>query len=148
MIVYVDSSALLKRVFNEAESDALESALADHVEAGDTLAVSALAWVEVERAVRTALSADEASSPGDTAAAALAGVAEAPLGPDVVSLARRTAPAVLRSLDALHLATAILLDADLMLTYDDRLSAAARYNGLDVGSPGRARGDEDESAEV
>lgn len=137
MIVYVDSSALLKRVFEEAESEALEATLAEHVDAGDRLVVSALAWVEVERAVRGALSSSD-DTPGDVAAAALSGIAESPMGPDVVSLARRLAPAVLRSLDALHLATAILLDVDVIVTYDDRLMVAARTSGLAVRAPGRA----------
>jgi hypothetical protein len=52
-----------------------------------------------------------------------------------VSLARRIEPNLLRSLDAIHLATAVLLDADTVLTYDDRLAEAARYNGLTVSAP-------------
>ena len=49
------------------------------------------------------------------------------------------APASLRSLDAIHLATAISLGEDLtaVVAYDDRLIAAARRNGLSVRSPGR-----------
>jgi hypothetical protein len=46
-----------------------------------------------------------------------------------VSLARRIEPNALRSLDAILLATAVLLDVDTVLTYDDRLTTAARHNG-------------------
>ncbi len=56
---------------------------------------------------------------------------------DVVSVARRIEPLVLRSLDAIHLATAVLIDADLVVTYDDRLADACRRNSLAVASPGR-----------
>lgn len=135
MIVYIDSSAALKRVFDEAGSEALESALDAHVGAGNTLVSSALAWVEVERATRTALAHEESADPAELAAQALSGVGEFPLGADVISLARRVGPIVLRSLDAVHLATAILADADVIATYDDRLAAAARANGLSVAAP-------------
>lgn len=69
---------------------------------------------------------------------ALSGVAEHPLVGEVVSLARRVNPNELRSLDAIHLAAALLLDADLVLTYDDSLAAACAANGLAVASPERA----------
>jgi predicted nucleic acid-binding protein len=45
----------------------------------------------------------------------------------------------LRSLDAIHLATALLLlrdDLDMVLTYDQRLAAAAKAEGLPVQTPG------------
>jgi uncharacterized protein len=44
-------------------------------------------------------------------------------------------PKALRSLHAIHLATAVLVDADLIITYDTRLEAAARHNGLAVAKP-------------
>jgi len=69
--------------------------------------------------------------------AAMSGVDERPMSADVVSIARRIEPLVLRSLDALHLATAVLIDADLVVTYDDRLADACRRNALAVESPGR-----------
>jgi hypothetical protein len=66
---------------------------------------------------------------------ALSGIAERPIAADVVSLARRTGPNLLRSLDAIHLATAILVDADVVITYDDRLAEAARRNDVTVLAP-------------
>ena len=44
---------------------------------------------------------------------------------------------MLRSLDAIHLATALLIreDVDALLTYDDRLAAAATAHGLQVATP-------------
>lgn len=44
----------------------------------------------------------------------------------------------LRALDAIHLSTAMALDHDVdVVTYDDRLAAAAREDGLRVIQPGR-----------
>jgi predicted nucleic acid-binding protein len=59
--------------------------------------------------------------------------------PAIIELAARIDPPHLRSLDAIHLATALSIDdADLeVITYDDRLAAAARANGLTVVQPGR-----------
>ena len=135
MIVYVDSSALIKRVVAEPESEGLDLALAGYVADQDVLVSSSLAWVEVERALRSIVSADLRFDVGESARVAMSGIAERVIGADVVSLARRIEPPVLRTLDAIHLATAVLLDADLVITYDDRLAAAARRNSLDVAAP-------------
>jgi uncharacterized protein len=137
--IYVDSSALIKRTVEEAESDAVEAALGRYVSDGAAVVASSLAWIEVSRALRSRLSdgrydEDEAQEAIDVA---LSGVAERPISEDVVGLARRVAPPILPTHDAIHLATAILLDADVVLTYDDRLAEACRHNGLTVGAPGR-----------
>jgi uncharacterized protein len=131
--IYVDSSALIKRAIEEPESDALDETLEAHVAADDVLVASSLAWVEVTRAIRAA--AQPENDINDLIESALSGVAERPITADVVSLARRISPESLRSLDAIHLATAVLLDADLIVTYDNRLEAAARFNGLAVDRP-------------
>jgi uncharacterized protein len=55
------------------------------------------------------------------------------------SILRRAAtvePAFLRSLDAVHLATALDTGAEAMIVYDRRLADAARAHGLTVMSPG------------
>ncbi|UKA59821.1 hypothetical protein [Arthrobacter sp. FW306-2-2C-D06B] len=46
-------------------------------------------------------------------------------------------PGRLRSADAIHLATAIRLQADLMIAYDGELLAAAVDAGIPVLSPGK-----------
>lgn len=139
MRTYVDSSALIKRGVEETESDALDAMLEEQVADGAALVASSLAWVEVGRALRRLADGgrhrDE--SIADAIDVALSGVAERPLTDDVVSLARRVAPPRLRTLDALHLATAIVLDVDLVLTYDDRLADACRHHGLATSAPGR-----------
>ncbi len=136
MRIYLDSSAVIKRVVIEAESHDLISAIDRSYADGDVLISSSLAWIEVTRALHTrAVSAFAVATVH--ADAALSGVAEHPISREVVSLARRVQPPVLRSLDAIHLASALLLDADQIMTYDDRLAAACVDNGLVVASPGR-----------
>ncbi|MFC9694047.1 type II toxin-antitoxin system VapC family toxin [Kribbella sp. NPDC056951] len=135
MHVYVDSSALLKRVFAEQESAELLSFLDGHYQQDDVLATSSLGLVEVSRSVlsraRTPIAA------GDLIDEAMSGIDERPMTADVVSVARRVEPLILRSLDAIHLATAVLIDADVVVTYDDRLADACRRNSLAVAMPGR-----------
>lgn len=136
MHVYVDSSALSKRSLEEIESDALDAALMAHVSDGDVLHASSLAWVEVSRSIRSRLEREAPARVIDLIELALSGIEESPIDESVVSLARRLGPANLRSLDAIHLATAVLLDADLVVAYDDRLVAAAEELGLATVSPG------------
>jgi uncharacterized protein len=134
MRVYVDSSALIKRVVAERESAALVEALDAHHGGGDLLLSSSLAWIEVSRALRSRYHHRLSRVAADVDAA-LSGVAEHPMAPEVVSLARRINPDPLRSLDAIHLASALLVDADVVLTYDDRLGRACDENGLVVTTP-------------
>lgn len=134
MRVYLDSSAVIKRVIGEAESSALVEAIDGYVHDGALLVSSALAWIEVERALRTRRRGTSGAVAADVDAA-LSGVAEHMLSTEVVSLARRVSPDVLRSPDAIHLASALLLDADLVVTYDDRLATACAENGLAVARP-------------
>lgn len=135
MRVYVDSSALLKRVFAEVESPALLSDLRGHIDSGDALLSSSLAWVEVSRAVRAASSTPATGSVDVLVEIALSGVLEKPVTAEVVALARRLGPPVLRSLDAVHLASAVLLDVDLVVAYDHRLLDAAAENGFRTTAP-------------
>lgn len=134
MRIYLDSSALIKRVIDEQESDALVEFLDTHHEQADLLASSSLAWIEVSRAV---LARTKSAKAGPLIDDAMAGVDERSMSAEVVSVARRIEPLVLRSLDAIHLATAVLIDADVVVTYDDRLADACRRNALAVAMPGR-----------
>jgi predicted nucleic acid-binding protein len=130
-VVYVDSSALLKRVVVEAESTALRELLRETAGAGHLLTASSIAWLEVWRSLRRAAASDVAGLTD----AAFSGVAEFPLTNGLVVRARRVGDDHLRSLDALHLASAIGVQADVMVTYDERLAAASRLVGMTVRSP-------------
>lgn len=138
MRVYADSSALIKRSVAEPESDALESALEQWVSDEAAIVASSLAWIEVSRAISSAYERDRRGheAMADAIDVAMSGIAERTITDDIVSLARRITPAILRSLDAIHLATAIVLDVDLVVTYDDRLDAACKHNGLATSAPG------------
>ena len=135
MRVYFDSSALIKRVVAEDESDDLVDFLDARYKQGDVLASSSLAWVEVSRVVLARVR--KPADAGELIDGAMSGIDERQMTAEVVSIARRIEPLVLRSLDALHLATAVLIDADLVVTYDERLADACRRNALAVASPGR-----------
>lgn len=129
MRIYIDSSALIKRVVMETESEALIESLDRHHRADDLLVSSSLAWVEVSRALRTRADQGLASIAPEVDAA-MSGIAEQVVSDQVISLARRLNPHRLRSLDAMHLASALLIDADEVITYDDRLASACAENGL------------------
>jgi predicted nucleic acid-binding protein len=124
--LYVDTSALLKRVIIEEESPQVRAILRARSAAGDLVASSELAWVEVARALSRAgvPDADEVVS------VACTGVARQPLTPAVMRRARTIGPASLRSLDAIHLSAAISLGAVEMLTFDHRLAEAAESLGV------------------
>ena len=128
-MVYLDSSALVKLVVTEPESTALLQYLRDHPERVS----SALARVEVCRALRRTGAPEAALQRADQVLARIALVA---MDEPLLRAAATLPPRGLRSLDALHLATALSLD-DLVavVTYDQRLDAAAARAGLAVASP-------------
>jgi predicted nucleic acid-binding protein len=127
VLAYLDSSALLKLVHPEPESDAL-----DAVVAGLTVrASSELARVEVLRRARPHGPVAEAR-----ATRTLDGMDLRAIDEGVIAAAISLEPASLRSLDAIHLATALSLeDLDVFISYDSRLNAAAAAAGLNVESP-------------
>ena len=129
--LYVDSSALLKRVVREAESSAVRSLLRAADADGDLLTASSVAWLEVWRSLRRAGVVDLAG----TVNSALSGVAMFHLRDSVLVRARKVGYDELRSLDAIHLASALEIGADSILTYDDRLAESAAAVGLSVLAP-------------
>ncbi len=136
MHVYVDSSALVKRALAETESRQLVETLEGFVRDGDRLFSSTLAWIESTRTIRSRL---DTSPPGEVVelvSVALSGVIEYFVTEQVADVARRMGPASLRSLDAIHLATATLVGADLVCAYDQRLLLSAQELGFRTISPG------------
>jgi uncharacterized protein len=125
---YLDSSAIVKLVVREAES----SALRRYLRRRGPLLSSALARTEVLRSLLRAGPA--ALVRGQDALACLDLVR---LGNRVLDGAGMLPPPDLRSLDAIHLATAQQLAEDLgpFITYDERMAAAGRALGLRVVSP-------------
>lgn len=129
-ILYVDTSALLKRVLPEREAAPLVEALEERIDQGATLVTSTLTRVEVGRALRRHGGAGMGAF-----GCSLQGIALAQITDLVTELARAMDPPVLRSLDAIHLATAVALGAHELWTYDDRLAEAASLAGLAVRKP-------------
>ncbi len=128
-MTYLDSSALVKLVVSEPESDALRRYLAVRMDRVS----SALARVEVRRAVRRRDPSETTRRRADDVLARIALVA---VDEPVLRTAASMQPDPLRSLDAVHLATALsLAGLDIVVTYDQRLADAAVQHGLEVAAP-------------
>jgi len=128
---YLDASALVKLAVHEPETPALEHAVLNR----DALFSSELGAVELHRALgRSGRREAHAQAEEVLEAVFLAG-----LTPTIRERAGRLAPSTLRTLDAIHVATALSLSLpDLeFVTYDDRQADAARAHGLRVLQPGR-----------
>ena len=130
-MIYLDSSALLKLLYEESESAALGEWLS--VRAGTPLVSSELARVEVLRACRRVNSDALAEARG-----LLDELDLVPLSRGVVDLATEVGETSLRSLDAIHLASALSIREDLssFIAYDHRLCDAAATAGLELVRPG------------
>ncbi|WP_206680405.1 PIN domain-containing protein [Flaviflexus huanghaiensis] len=127
MIVYVDTSAMGALLIDQPESEALVNWL-DNSDA--YLVSSDLLETELRRlAVREDLDQSDVTR-------LLEGISLASLDRAVFRSAGVLPLPYLRTLDALHLESAIRLDAAMLLTYDHRLSQAARAVGLEVVAPG------------
>jgi predicted nucleic acid-binding protein len=127
-IVYLDSSALVKLVVPEPETAALRESLRDH----PRRVSSALARVEVPRAVRRHGIVTTARAQTLIRRLTLLRLDEA-----VLDAAAGLDDSVLRSLDAIHIASALALGGELaeLITYDHRMAEAATALGLRVAAP-------------
>ena len=127
-LAYLDASALVKLVLDEPETPALRR----HLGAVERKATSQIAIVEVTRAVRladpvpqTLLDARRLFEEAELVRTTRA----------IIERAAGLASARLRSLDAIHLATALELRPDEFIAYDSRLLEAAGLSGLVAASP-------------
>jgi predicted nucleic acid-binding protein len=131
LIVYLDTSAVMKLLVEEAESDAL----ADYLErsraaASDVLVASLLLHTELHCAANR--------RGGEIRVDAVNDVLSTLALVDVEAGDLKTAPLLagrLRSADAIHLATALRVDARMMIVYDDELRSAASSAGIRVFAP-------------
>lgn len=132
MICYVDTSAAMKLLVEEAESDALSAFLQSTAERRDqsTLVASWLLHTELHCAANR--------HPDDVDAESVGILLETVSLIDVTRgdlLTAGALPGRLRSNDAIHLAVALRVGADAMLSYDDELANAAAATGLSVQQP-------------
>jgi predicted nucleic acid-binding protein len=125
---YLDSSAIVKLAVREPESLALRR----YLRRRQPLVSSALARTEVLRALLQA--GDEAVARGRSVLERLDLVR---VNDRILNAAGARRPPALRSLDAIHLATASELGDELgaLVTYDDRMADAARQAGYRIVRP-------------
>jgi len=128
MALYLDSSALVKLIAVEKESDKLEAYIG-----GREIVSSEIARTEVVRAV-----VRRHAGLGEAAEDLLADLGLVVVNTVVTMAAAWIRPMTLRSLDALHVASARRLEGDLeaLVTYDRRMIEAGQMAGLPVASPG------------
>jgi predicted nucleic acid-binding protein len=126
---YLDSSALAKLVLPAPESAALRRDL----EACEQLVSSRLGAAELRRACARTPYRDI----GKHVNAVVARLLLVDVSAAILETAGRVEPVQLRTLDAIHLATALSLGPEVveLITYDTRLARAARQHGLTVRAP-------------
>jgi predicted nucleic acid-binding protein len=131
-MIYLDTSAALKLVVPEQETSDLEIWLAER--AGLPRVSSRLLRIEMLHTV-----ARNAPHRRDRANVILSSIALLSMD-DVAATAEVLGDGMLRSLDAIHLATAHEIRTELtaLVCYDKRLADSARSLGLPVEAPGRA----------
>jgi predicted nucleic acid-binding protein len=125
-LAYLDASALVKLVVEEAGSPALHRW---YVEA-ERIATSRVGVIETRRAARR--------RPHDEVRleAMIEAIAVFEIDAEIDRRASSIGPSSLRTFDAIHIATALALpDVDAFITYDDRQAEAARLVGLPVIRP-------------
>jgi predicted nucleic acid-binding protein len=127
--LYLDSSALIKVVVAEPESPGLRRFLRRE---GGRRVSSAVLRAEAMRAVRF-LGPDARAG----IRAALRRVDLVGIDDQILDNAGVLEPAIVRTLDAIHLATALSMGDDLatVVTYDDRMAEGARLLGLPTTGP-------------
>ena len=130
-LYYADTSAVIKLLAEETHSKAFAAFYDDHADA--EWVSSALLRIELTRAVARAM---PALLPD--ARDLLTAFSYIAMDDDIVEAAMSEPDRGLRSLDAIHLATARILapELDALVIYDDRLMRAATEAGLVTVSPG------------
>jgi hypothetical protein len=129
-VIYLDSYALVKLAHPEPHSDALSAWL--RARPGRLAVSSALARVETSRALWRS---DPDALP--RLPALLARLVLLPMDDPILATASALRDPLLRSMDAIHLASAVRLGSAALtfVTYDKRLAASAAAAGLDVAEP-------------
>jgi predicted nucleic acid-binding protein len=129
-LIYLDSSALVKLAITEPESAALTRWLRD--QSNLVRVSSSVVRVEVPRAIWRA---EPTALPESYQV--IRRIGEVGLTDEVLSKAAGVRPATLRTLDAIHLASALAIRPELtaFVAYDKPLLDAAKDAGLPTASP-------------
>ena len=130
-IIYCDSSALIKRTGEEIDSEEVTSLIASFAEDGSTLITSELARVEIRRAfIRDSALTGRTVTVDEQLLSTLGGIMLVDLDSDVLVVASQIEVLHLGTLDAIHLATALLSGAHVLVTRDVQLARACQEVGL------------------
>lgn len=129
-MIYLDTSAAAKLVLSESESDALAMFLVERITT--PLVSSVLLYPELVRAVNR-----HRPELAERAVALLQRIMMVPLDHAIVVGSATVGNPLVRTLDALHLATAVTIrsELDVLITYDKRLAESAEALGLTVAAP-------------
>jgi predicted nucleic acid-binding protein len=128
-MILLDTSALAKLLVEETESEALRRELSEHGEQEEEMVVSRIAGVELRRlAIRLAVEPERVEP-------VLQPFRMLRLTDPMLTLAAHIPFRHLGTLDAIHLATAMVSGANTVLTYDTRQAEAATGEGLGVLRP-------------
>lgn len=123
--VYVDTSALGRVLLDESDAEAINDALRRF----DQMVASRLLQVELRRLASKRDMVDRAN-------VLIERVALLPIDSRTLDLAETLTPHTLGTLDAIHLATALLsietAGVEALMTYDKQLAKAARVHGIEV----------------
>jgi predicted nucleic acid-binding protein len=124
---YLDASAMVKLIVEEPDSPAMYRWYIEHAK----FVTSRIGMIETRRA------ANRRNHAPAYLTSFLRSISVLELDHDVAERAASAAPVGLRTLDAIHLATALAIGSELdaFVTYDDRLAEAARAIGLPVVRP-------------
>lgn len=128
---YIDSSAILKLIFTEKETPALDKVMSNK------MVTSTLTRVEVKRAVNR-INSTKSKVANDV----LAQLQYIELDSQTLNLAEAFSPDVtLRTLDAIHVASVLRISEAVqgIITYDKQMIANAEKMGIKVLSPGLKR---------
>jgi predicted nucleic acid-binding protein len=127
--IYLDVSAFVKVIVEEAESDALRGFLAGE---GGRYISSALLRSEALRAVR-----HHGSEVLGATREGLRRVDLVAIDDRILDTAGLLETGVLRTLDAIHVATALAIgdDLDVVVTYDERMIKASALLGIPTATP-------------
>lgn len=133
-LTYVDTSAVIKLLFAEAESDALRAWLSA---TSPSLVSSALLEVELARTVVRARNQARSPVPDTAVQAVLASIDLIDLDAHLLHAASALPDPYLRTLDAIHIAAALSVDGGVtaVLTYDVRMTQAADARSIAVAAP-------------
>lgn len=142
-MIYFDSCALIKLVGSEMESDALQAWVDNRPD--EIMVTSELSCAEAPRAIRRNHHNDqgqpidpaELAADLDEMAEVLRGVRFVEVDRTVLVRAGELGDPMIRTLDAIHLTSALELNAPSLefVTYDRRLARAAEAAGLHVAAP-------------